>query len=114
VPSSPGNLNFRAGLKSNHKSTIELRFNVLDILQVDNTVTISTKEQGRVKTILNVVETPSQYGIALSEIYACVIAFGFEQHEVGHSNDPAVIAFLYENSFGAGDRLGSRLGGPRR
>jgi len=111
---STGNLNFRAGLESNHKSTIEPRFNVFDIPQVDNTVTISTKEQGRVKTILYVIETPSYYGSALSEIYACVIAIGFEQHQVGDSNDPAVIAFLYENAFGAGDLLGSRLPGPRR
>jgi len=111
---STGNLDFTAGLESNHKSTIEQRFNVFDVLQVDNTVTISAKEQSRVKVLLHVIETPSDQGITLSEIYAYVIAFGFEQHQVGYANDPAVIAVLYENALGAVDLLGSRLPGPRR
>ena len=51
--------------------------------------------------------------MVLPEIYACAIAFRFEQHQVGDSNDPAVLTFLDENAFGAGDLLGSRLSGPR-
>ena len=50
APSSAGNHDFRAGLESNQKSTT-VRFNVFDILQVDNTVTVGTKEHGRIRRL---------------------------------------------------------------
>jgi hypothetical protein len=109
APLSAGNHNFRAGLESNQKSTTDPRFNVFDILQVDNIVTVGTKEDGRVKALLHVVETPRHHGTAHPEMCTRAMAFRFDQHQVGDSNDPATLTLLDENALGARDLSGSRV-----
>ncbi len=47
-------------------------------------------------------------------MYARVIAFRFEQHYVGDSNDPAVLTVLDENALSGADPLGSRFPDLRR
>ena len=105
---SARNYDFGASVESNQKTAIESWFNIFDAQQVDNTVTVGSKEEGRVKPLLQVAETPSHHRTALTEVNARAVAFRLEQYKVGDSNDPATLTLLDQNAFGCSDLLYSR------